>query len=101
MLIHTVVVPYPMPSLGVKPFQDAVPELFQTGGPEQFQRGSPELFQTGGPEQFRRGGAVTGATPPISWVYRHPTPVLIHITRVGAALPKGCRSRHSDPCRKA
>ena len=78
-----------MHSLGVKPFQDAVPELFQTGGPEQFQRGSPELFQTGCPEQFRRGGAVTGATPPFSWVYRHRTPVLIHITRVGAALPKG------------
>ena len=55
VLIHTVVVPYPMHSLGVRPFQDAVPELLQTGGPEQFQRGSPELLQTGCPEQFQRG----------------------------------------------
>ena len=85
MLIHTIVVPYPMHSLGVRPFKDAVPELLQTGGPELLQM----------------GGAVTGATPPISWVYRHRTPVLIHITSVGAALSKGCRSRHSDPCRKA
>ena len=89
MLIHTVVVQYPMHSLGVSPFHGPVPELLQTGGPEQFQKGSPELFQTGCPEQFRRGGAVTGATPPISWVYRHRTPVLIHITSVGASLPKG------------
>ena len=59
--IHTVVVPYPMHSLGVRPFQDAVPELFQTGSPEQFQRGSPELFQTGCPEQFRRGSSARGA----------------------------------------
>ena len=101
MLIHAVVSPYPMHSLGVRPFQDAVPELLQTGGPELLQRGSPDLFQTGCPELLQMGGAVTGATPPISWVYRHRTPVLIHITSVGAALSKGCRSRHSDPCRKA
>ena len=39
VLIHTVLVPYPMHSLVVKPFQDAVPELLQTGGPEQFRGG--------------------------------------------------------------
>ena len=69
VLIHTVVVPYPTYSLGVRPFQDAVPELFQTGSSELFQtgsselfqRGSPELFQTGCPEQFRRGSSARGA----------------------------------------
>ena len=61
VLIHTVVVPYPIHSLGVRPFQSAVPELFQTGGPEQFQRGSPELFQTGCPELFQRGCSARGA----------------------------------------
>ena len=61
VLIHTVVVPYPMHSLGVRPFQDAVPELFQTGGPEQFQRGSPELFQAGGLELLQRGSSARGA----------------------------------------
>ena len=60
VLIHTVVVPYPSDSLGVRPFQDAVPALFQAGGPEQFQRGSPELFQRGG-QSCSRGGAAPGA----------------------------------------
>ena len=72
VLIHTVVVPYPPYSLGVRPFQDAVPELFQTGSSELFQRGSPELFQTGCPEQFRRGSSARGALIEIGYLIHTP-----------------------------
>ncbi len=61
VLIHTVVVPYLIHSLGVRPFQGAVPELLQTGGPDLFQRGAPDLFQTGWPELFQRGSSARGA----------------------------------------
>ena len=65
MLIHTIVVPYPMHSLGVRPFKDALPELLQTGGPELFQTGGPELFQAGGLDLLQRGVQRQGKIGPL------------------------------------
>ena len=48
VLIHTVVVPYPLHSLGGSPFQDPVPGQFQRGGSDG---SDPPLF---------RGFIVTG-----------------------------------------
>ena len=60
VLIHTVVVPYLVHSLGVRPFQDAVPELLQTGGagtvPEGESRAVPDWGSRAAPEGVQRQG---------------------------------------------